>query len=220
VWERLRSETELRQQTNLLATTTDHAAEGLFLMDQEGRITFVNRAAEQMLGWRRGEMEGRVLYNLLQRDKRGGNPPAGGGTSLRCGVTRGKVLRGHEDALLHKDGSTVDVSCSSAPIMADGKADGAVLVAYDITARKQAERALAESETRRRESEARVRLLADFSPAIVWFGHPDGTLSYLNHARYEYTGLTPEQSLPDGWQTVMHPDDAATLLAAWEKARR
>ncbi|WP_158600827.1 PAS domain S-box protein [Teichococcus wenyumeiae] len=217
--ERLRAETELRQQTDLLATITEHAAEALFLMDPEGRITFANPAAEQMFGWQRGELMGRALHDLLHHHHEDGQPYSASECPLVRALSSGEVLRGHEDVFFRKTGDTVDVACSNAPILVEGRVTGAVLVVHDITERRRAVRALAESEARLRESEGRFRLLASSSPAIIWLGHQDGTLSYLNDAWYEYTGLTAEESLPLGWDRILHPEDAGTLLTAWQKAR-
>ncbi|WP_082317159.1 PAS domain S-box protein [Methylobacterium sp. ARG-1] len=71
----------------------------------------------------------------------------------------------------------------------------------------------------RKQAETRFAALTDLSPAIIWFGNPDGSLSYLNDRWYEYTGQTPEQALPLGWGEVIHPDDLPGLLEVWEDAR-
>lgn len=71
----------------------------------------------------------------------------------------------------------------------------------------------------RRSAEQRFQALTELSPAIIWFGNPDGSLSYLNDRWYEYTGQTPSEALPLGWSTVIHPDDLSGLLQSWEEAR-
>ena len=71
----------------------------------------------------------------------------------------------------------------------------------------------------RKMAEERFKILTELGPAIIWFGDPDGSLSYLNDRWYAYTGQTPEQALPLGWGEVIHPDDLAGLLRVWEHAR-
>ncbi|MCJ2033008.1 PAS domain-containing protein [Methylobacterium sp. J-068] len=71
----------------------------------------------------------------------------------------------------------------------------------------------------RKVAEERFQALTELAPAIIWFGNPDGSLSYLNDRWYAYTGQTPEQALPFGWGEVIHPDDLPGLLLAWEHAR-
>ncbi|MBM0206189.1 PAS domain-containing protein [Micromonospora sp. STR1s_5] len=83
----------------------------------------------------------------------------------------------------------------------------------DITEIKEAER-------RAVESERQFRQLTELSPGIVWMGHQDGSLSYLNDYWYAYTGQTRDEALPMGWTDVIHPEDFGRLDAAWNKARR
>ncbi|GAB6842934.1 PAS domain S-box-containing protein [Methylorubrum rhodinum] len=71
----------------------------------------------------------------------------------------------------------------------------------------------------RKFAEERFKTLTELAPAIIWFGNPDGSLSYLNDRWYAYTGQTPEQALPLGWGEVIHPDDLPGLLRVWEHAR-
>ncbi len=71
----------------------------------------------------------------------------------------------------------------------------------------------------RKVAEERFAALTALAPAIIWFGNTDGSLSYLNERWYAYTGQTPEEALPFGWGAVIHPDDLANLLQAWETAR-
>ncbi|WP_386366409.1 PAS domain S-box protein [Stutzerimonas tarimensis] len=85
--------------------------------------------------------------------------------------------------------------------------------------RSAADTALRANEARRQESETRFRQLADLGPSMVWFGNPDGSLSFLNERWYEYTGRKATEALPYRWIEVVHPDDQERLLKAWEQAR-
>jgi len=79
------------------------------------------------------------------------------------------------------------------------------------------ERRRAEAELRR--SQARLRQLTDLAPTAVWFGEPNGSVSYLNPYWYQYTGQTEKDALPSGWFSAVHPEDAPRLQAAWDRAR-
>ena len=71
----------------------------------------------------------------------------------------------------------------------------------------------------RKIAEERFQALTELAPAVIWFGNPDGSLSYLNDRWYAYTGQTAEQALPLGWGDAIHPDDLPALLQAWDHAR-
>ena len=76
--------------------------------------------------------------------------------------------------------------------------------------------AAAEAEARILESEARFRTMAEAMPQIVWMTRPDGYHEYYNLRWYEFTGLTPEQSIGWGWSTPLHPEDLARSKARWQ----
>jgi PAS domain S-box-containing protein len=82
----------------------------------------------------------------------------------------------------------------------------------EVSEHEQAEKIL-------RESEARLRELADAMPQIVWAAGPEGQVEYVNRKWFEYTGTTAEETYAhDGWAEIVHPADRALVLAAVRKA--
>ena len=69
-----------------------------------------------------------------------------------------------------------------------------------------------------RDSEERLRTLADAVPQIIWANSGDGVANYFNQRWYGYSGLTLEQSYGSGWQAIVHPDDAPRSVPAWQAA--
>jgi PAS domain S-box-containing protein len=88
---------------------------------------------------------------------------------------------------------------------------GAVISHHDMSARREAESAL-------RESEAKFRTLAEAMPHLVWVASPDGKNVYCNQQWIDYTGLPLQASLGDGWGEALHPDDRASAEAEWQRA--
>jgi PAS domain S-box-containing protein len=66
-----------------------------------------------------------------------------------------------------------------------------------------------------RQSAEYYRALADTMPQIVWTADAEGSFNYYNRRWFEYTGLTPEQTMGWGWQPVLHPDDVERCLKRW-----
>ncbi|HIK55425.1 MAG TPA: PAS domain-containing protein [Synechococcales cyanobacterium M55_K2018_004] len=58
-----------------------------------------------------------------------------------------------------------------------------------------------------RESEARFRTMADSAPVLLWLTDEEGNCTFVNQQWQQYTGLSLEESLGDGWLTAIHPDD-------------
>ncbi|MFL5545782.1 MAG: MHYT domain-containing protein [Gemmatimonadaceae bacterium] len=66
----------------------------------------------------------------------------------------------------------------------------------------------------------RFENLLHLLPQVVWFGEPDGKISYCNPYWYEYTGLSEKQTLGDGWIDAIHPDDRERVVGSWRAAVR
>nr|ADN17836.1 multi-sensor hybrid histidine kinase [Gloeothece verrucosa PCC 7822] len=80
-------------------------------------------------------------------------------------------------------------------------AEGVTILVSDISARKQAEKEL-------RESEERFRQMADNAPVMVWVTDPTGYCTYLSKSWYEFSGQNEETGLGFGWLDAVHPEDS------------
>jgi PAS domain S-box-containing protein len=81
----------------------------------------------------------------------------------------------------------------------------------DITARREAE-------ARLRESEARFRNMAEASPLILWMVEADGRCVYVNQNWYDYSGVPPGGDPAVGFFGALHPDDAEASRAVFLEA--
>ena len=84
-------------------------------------------------------------------------------------------------------------------------------IVTDITDRRHAAEAL-------RASLEEFRTLAEAMPQIVWITQPDGRCIYFNQQWMDYTGLTLEESLGDGWNQLFHSEDRQRARDAWQHA--
>ena len=68
------------------------------------------------------------------------------------------------------------------------------------------------------EREEQFRALADAIPQLAFMTSGDGNTFWYNRRWYEFTGLTPEESVGSGWQPVLHPEYLPRVLARWNAA--
>ncbi|MGZ5247863.1 MAG: sensor histidine kinase, partial [Flavitalea sp.] len=60
--------------------------------------------------------------------------------------------------------------------------------------------------------------VTDFLPQMVWATQADGFHDFFNKGWYTFTGLTPQQTIADGWLLVLHPDDYERTLHTWKES--
>ncbi|MFC4072252.1 PAS domain S-box protein [Actinoplanes subglobosus] len=190
VTERHRDNARLRQQAELL----DLAPTAVIVRDLTGKVTYWNRGAESVYGWKPDAVIGCNLHRLLD--------------------TRFSVLRTLvEDALadvgrwhgeldhLRSDGNRIIVlSYQSVQYDEDGKPLAILEVNVDVTARKEAERRLADSEE---------RLRTQFSLATVGQAtiRLDGRFQHVNPALADILGRPVAQLEELTLDDITHPDD-------------
>lgn len=119
---------------------TDHASDAIFLLDPEGRTTFVNPAGAEMFGWQPDELYGLKLHDVVHYRHPDGTPFPMEECPLGHVFETGRSLKMHEDVFYHRDGSEVPVACSNAAIIKDGVVEGGVLIVRDTSDRRAAER--------------------------------------------------------------------------------
>ena len=65
------------------------------------------------------------------------------------------------------------------------------------------------------ENEKQFEYIANFMPVMVWTTTPDGLHDWFSQRWYDYTGLTEEQSLGEGWRLPFHHDDMTATKERW-----
>lgn len=207
VFERTR---ELESKTKLIQTITDNTSSALFMMDEEGRVSFMNPPAEKITGWTFEEMEGRLLHELIHYKHENGTPFPMHECKLHQSFATHNFIKKHEDIFIRKDGTFFPVSCSFAPIVENEKVTGAVLEFRDITEEKKAQKEI-------EDSMERLRVVLEALPQMAWTTTPDGQAYYFNKKWYDYTRFSEEESLyGKPWKTIVHPVDFKEKIERWE----
>jgi PAS domain S-box-containing protein len=127
---------QLEQQHTLIL---DSVADGIYGVDVDGNSTFVNRAMEEITGWKKDELIGRNQGELLRHTDDGTHPVGQGGYPPSDALNAEQAYYVDDDLLQCRNGRTIPVEYCRTPILDDhGKVNGAVVVFRDITARKKA----------------------------------------------------------------------------------
>ncbi len=126
---------EFRRHTDMILQC---AGEGIFGLDLEGRHTFVNPAANQLLGYEPGELLGKPSHITWHHTKSDGSPYPAEECPIYKAYKDGMVHNGEEEVFWRKDGTSFPAQYTSTPIWDEhGSLAGAVVTFQDITEKKR-----------------------------------------------------------------------------------
>jgi PAS domain S-box-containing protein len=114
--------------------------EGICGIDLDGRITFVNPAAAQLIGWAAGDLIGRNSHDTFHHRRPDGRSYPADECPIYSAMRNGDMTCMTTDEFLRRDGKRFPVEFVTAPIIEENRIIGSVLVFRDITQRRRAEK--------------------------------------------------------------------------------
>jgi PAS domain S-box-containing protein len=137
---RKQAEEALGRQQRETELILNSAGEAIFRLGLDGKCTFANPAAVELLGYDRQEIIGQDFHGLIRHALPDDSPCPLESCSVHMALTQGSVLR-TEDHLIHrKNGVSVPVDSVAAPIVERGAIVGAVIVFRDVSQRHAIEK--------------------------------------------------------------------------------
>lgn len=124
---------ELELQNQLILNA---AGEGIYGVNTQGQATFVNRAAQEMLGWTLEDLVGNVIHDIIHHHHTDGSVHHAHDCPIYKSFRFEQVMRVDDDVFWKKDGKPIQVEYVSTPIYNQKVLAGAVIVFRDVTERK------------------------------------------------------------------------------------
>jgi formate hydrogenlyase transcriptional activator len=118
------------------------AGEGIYGVNAEGKTTFVNPAAERMLGWGAEELVGKAIHPIVHHTHHDGRHYPDHDCPIYAAFRDGAVHQVEGEVFWRKDGTPVWVEYTSTPIRDRGVVVGAVIVFRDVSQRREADEKL------------------------------------------------------------------------------
>ena len=122
------------------ARILEAVGDGVYGLDCEGRGTFVNAAAVEILGWTPEQVIGKPVHEIHHHTRADGSPYPREECPVYAALRDGKIHHEENEVFWRADGTCVPVQYTSTPIRDNGRQIGAVVVFRDISERKRAER--------------------------------------------------------------------------------
>jgi PAS domain S-box-containing protein len=157
-----------------------------FVLDREWRYSFVNQQVAEVVGIPKEELLGKIVWEVFPD------------------VVKSKFDTEVHRAIAQNTVVQFEYFYPAWQRWFENRvypfAEGVSIFVTDISDRKQAEKAL-------QESEEKFRNMADNAPFMVWVTDTNSYCTYLSQSWYDFTGQSEEMGLGFGWLNAVHPED-------------
>lgn len=139
---RKEAEEALRISENKLKSITSTLGEGVFVLDLDMRVTFLNPKGVGLLGWTQEELLGRKMHLMIHYQRADGTYYPEDECPVNETIQYGKTYRTEEDLFIRKGGESFPVAYVTTPIIRNGIVQGSVTVFRDISDLKRTEQVI------------------------------------------------------------------------------
>ncbi len=144
VTQQVQSQRKLEHIKDRLELILQSIGDGICGLDARGNVTFVNPAAESMLGWSAAELIGKTLHSTCHHSKKNGTPYPSKECPIAGAIHSEESHQVVEDMFWRRDGRTFPVEYRATRIRDEDDVVGVVVTFRDVTERHR--RLLAEQE--------------------------------------------------------------------------
>ncbi len=133
---------EFERQNQLIL---DAVGEGIYGVDANGITTFLNPAAERILGYNTEELLGRNMHSMIHHSNLDGSHFCAKDCPIFAAFREDKIQTVEDDIFWSKSGKAIDVEYTSTPIKDNGSTVGAVVVFHDVSQKNADKKQLLEA---------------------------------------------------------------------------
>jgi two-component system, sensor histidine kinase and response regulator len=185
-------------------------SEGISGVDLDGRLSFINPAGADMLGYEPEELAGKGVHALVHHSYPDGSEIPVEQCSMYMTSRDGQTRVVTDEVFWRKDGTSFPIEYTANPIRQNGEVVGCVVAFRDITQRRATEKRL-------QFTQYAVDNAADI---VFWINPVNGRIEYANEAASRTLGFPREEMLQMNISDINATFDAAKLASLMEELRQ
>jgi PAS domain S-box-containing protein len=140
VTEQFEAEGALHLATRQRELILESVDDGIYGIDLDGKLTFINEAGARALGYTREELLGRDVHEVIHHSHADGTPYSKSTSPILQALRRCESIRMRDEVFWRQDGSSIPVEYSANPLMDDGRISGMVVAFQDVSERRRLEK--------------------------------------------------------------------------------
>jgi PAS domain S-box-containing protein len=199
---------ETEQAVARLAAIVTSSADAIIGKTLDGIVTSWNKAAERIFGYSPAEMIGQPIFRLIPEELHDAE------RDLLTRISRGERVEFSEAERIRKDGQRIHIAVTVSPIRdAHGKVIGASSIKRDVTERKRAGEALAQSQER-------LQLALKAARMGTWRWDVASNTLEWDEQLHDLYGVEPGQRVSQYEHFIgrVHQDDRTFVAASVQRA--
>ncbi len=186
------------QQTQHWQALLESAGEGIWGLDLEGNCTFVNRMAQEILGFSADEMLGHNMHALVHHHYPDGRVYPAEQCSIYEVFRRSTPFRRKHDTMFRKGGESFLAEVSAHPVVAETAVSGVVVTFRDVTESHQQQKDLQEAYRTAARRTAELEAVIESMPQGVYVASRDRSEVRSNQRARDLIG----ESFPEDMDTL------------------
>lgn len=140
ITEQFEAETALHLAMRQRELILESVGEGIYGIDLDGHITFINEAGARTLGYTPEELTGRNMLDMVRHSAADGTPYSSQTSPILQSMRTHENVRVGDQLFWRHDGTSIPVEYSASPLVEDGQLAGMVIAFEDITERRRLEK--------------------------------------------------------------------------------
>ena len=185
-----------------------HVADGIYGLDAEGRVEFVNPAAVRITRYAESDQLGRDQHALMHSRRPDGSPYPRQDCPVWKALQSGRTVLAEDETYWRSDGVGVPIDLVAVPTVEDGEVTGVIVSFRDLTDRRAAEHQAAELGRVSRAAAAQRELSDRLQQARLT---PPPEPDHL-HVAVRYQPAEHDTQVGGDWYDAFLQPDGATML--------